>query len=145
MLGFSTHIDQSLVGIVVISSSSFLDEPCRIIQIVFHFVGHESFDTDATDGHVDDTNLDLFRQGCNHCTAKIVCYAQSGSWLHDGRRGCIPFSQGTSWLVEPAGCHHLETGIDMQVPFFGGGSSFHIRLTKTEVDIEIRIKTCNNI
>ena len=36
----------------------------------------------------------------------------------------------------------METGVNIFVNFLSCSSSFHIRLSKAKVDIEIRIKTC---
>ena len=63
LLGLLGQRYQTFVGIVIIGGEHALHPVRRfVLHVIVDTVRKESLDVDTTNGHVDDTNLDVFRQ-----------------------------------------------------------------------------------
>ena len=140
-LGLLGQRHQSLVWIVVVSLEHSL-HPTG--SLVLHIVGnlrrHEALNLDAADGYMDDTNLDVLWKRSHKGTAKPVGRRQTSVWTTKGCRSLAPLAHLTAFVGEIDSRHEQETRAwAFQILSFRTGISLHVRLTKTEEDVEIRI------
>ena len=132
--------DEAFVGIVAVGLQHALHPSgCRLC-IVGNAVGHEALDFDAANGHMDDADFDVVRQRCHQRAAEPVGRGQPCVGTAEGRRGLTPLTHLTAALrvvnsrhqQETRSCTHKVLGLRL-------GCTFHVRLSETEEDVEVRV------
>ena len=132
--------DQTLVGIVVISLQHSLHPSWSPFHITLDAIGKETFDVDTTNGHMDNANLDVLGQGLHHRTTKPVGRSQSRIRTAQGSNSLTPFAHLTATLRVVNGRHQQETRTrTLQILSLRFGSTFHVRLSETQEDVEILV------
>ena len=102
----------------------------------------------SADGDMDDADLNAVWQFLHHGPAEVVGWCQAREWTAEWWSGGVPFIFLTclSVMVTLVGfviyCgHHLKTGINPLVVLgFWTCRTFHVRLSDTDVDVEIGVR-----
>ena len=136
--------DQTLIGIVVVRLKHTLHPVRCFLQIGRNAIGKETFDVNAANGHVDDTDFDILGQRSHQSTAKPVGRRQTGIRTTQGWNGFVPFTHLTGWKRFCCGvvyCRHPQEAWPgtLEVLSLRTGCALHIGLTKAQEDIKIRI------
>ena len=139
LLGYLSHIDHPLVRIVVVGFEIVLQPVGLILDIASHLLRDKAFDLRAAECHVNDTHLYVLRQVSHHRTSEIVSHTQSCALTHKGRCGGIPLTHLTLGTCKIHTGQHLETRIHRLVLCLWGGITLHVRLSETEIDVELRL------
>ena len=134
---------QSLVGVASVSFQHTLHPTWRSLHIALDAVGQKSLDVDATNRHMNDTNLDIFGQRRHHRTAKPVGRRQARVRTAKGGYGLTPLAHSASLLWEIHSGHQQESRARaLQVLSLRTRRPLHIRLSETQEDIEVRVWRC---
>ena len=136
------HIDEALVGIVVVGSEGILHPVLCRLEIRFHLFRHEAFDINTANGYIDHTHTYILWQGSHHRTAEVVGHTDLRPLTHQRRGGVVPLAHLTDWIGKVGAGHHLKARVDTLVDGFWLRLAFHVRLSETQVDVEVLIHLC---
>ena len=141
LLSQPCHFHKALIRIIAVC----LQRPFHPVRrtmghITGYAVFHKRLDMATANGHVDDSDTDIFRQSGHQCTPEVIHRSKSRIGTAKRWYGRIPMSL----LAFPSGIvhrsHHAETFVhSVHIPDFGTCIPLHVRLSETEEDIEIRI------
>ena len=146
LLSLLGQCDQTLVRVVVVGLEHAFHPVRRLgLHVVVNAVGQESLDVDAADGHMDDADLDVLRQGGHQRTAEPVGRCQSCIRTTEWGDGLVPFAHLPFRECFGGGVIHCGHPQEpwagaLQVLGFRTGGSLHVRLSETEKDVEIGIR-----
>ena len=141
LLRLLRHLDDAAVRVAAIVAVGQLSPP--LVGVVFQFllveVLVEHLDGTATHGDGDDAHP-LIGKFLDHRAAEIVAGPQFSHRADDGALGCVPVAERSLGVVEVAGGQHLEARVHVaHVLRFPLGVAFHVRLSETNVDVEVRV------
>ncbi len=132
--------DQTLIRVVVVGFEHSLHPLRRLLHIALDAIGQKSLDIDTTDGHMDNTNLDVLRQRSHHRTSKPVGRSQTRIGTAQRSRSLAPLTHLPALLREVHCGHQQETRTRaLQILSLRTGCTLHVRLAETQEDIEIRV------
>ena len=141
LLGFLRHLNETAIRVAAIVARGKLSPPLIgiLIELVLIEVLVEHLDGAATHGNGNHTDF-LIRECIHHCTSEIVGRAELTHWTDDRALRRIPVSKFTLGRIKITGCQHLETLIYVShILSFPLGIALHVRLSETQVDIEVGV------
>ena len=128
LLSLLGQLDDTGIGIVVVGFEHSLHPSGSLrLDIVVNAVGHETLNLNATNGYVDNTNLDVLGQGSHEGTSKPVGRRQSRIGTTEGRCSLTPNALLTSTLLVIDGRHQQKARPGAhQVLCLGACSALHV-------------------
>ena len=100
----------------------------------------EMGDICAPDGYGNNADTYFVRKICHHCASEIVHGCETCALTHKGRHGLAPHTFGAGGRCEVYSRQQAEApGNILPIDWLNGGIPFHIRLSKTEIDVKIGI------
>ena len=136
---------ESLIGIVVIGFQHPLHPVgSLVLHVVLNLVGHETFDFDATDGHVNHTDADIVGKRSHEGAAEVVGRGESGVRTAEWGSGLTPFAGFASTLCIINGGHQQEARSHaLEILCLRTCIPLHVRLPEAEEDVEVGVYCCH--
>ena len=140
LLGNLGQFDETGVWIVVVVLGHILHPLWLLLKIRSIVLLVEEFDSATTNGDINHSHLDILRQTLHHLPAEIVGGCQTSVGATKGRNGSVPLSLFPSQLGIIHRSHRHESRVhSLHVLLLITGITLHIRLSETEVNVEILI------
>ena len=140
ILSLLCQSDERLVGVIVVIGE-YARHPARnLLQVALDTIGHETFNLNASYGHMNHTNFDVLGQGSHKSTTKPIGWRQTRIGTAKRSNSFAPLALLATTLSIVHSRHQEEsrsrTGDILLLRF---RCTFHIRLPEAKEDVEIRI------
>ena len=110
LLGFFSQRNQSFIRIVVVCFEHSLHPTGSLcLHVIGYLTRHKTFNLDTTDGHMDNTNLDIRGKRSYQCTTKPVSWCKTGIRTTKRSRCLTPLSHLPAFVGKIHGRHQEET------------------------------------
>ena len=139
LLCFFSQFHQTSVGITTIFIDPVQHPIWGSFHIAFVIILIVQLNLTTPNGYVDDPYFYIPWYILCHFSAKVVRWGKSCIATCQRRYGRIPFAHGPIQIRTIHRTHHLKSGYGNGVHGFCLGRSLHIRLTKAEIDVKIRV------
>ena len=136
------HCHQHIIGVVIIFLTIVLEPISLLLNVIGTLVLIEEVDRCSTDSYINNTYLYTLRQILHHRTTKVIGRSQSCTITTEWRISRIPLSLLSIGRRHINSSHHHKTGVNkLAVCCLDSCITFHIRLSKAQIDVKIRVKS----